>query len=84
MGRHLPAGRRMQIRFRAAGRACYPPGTREREIAMTIKSALLAAAFLAAPTLALAEGCNHMKTAMSCGEGQVYDAEKRACVAATS
>lgn len=52
---------------------------------MTVmKTALLAAALLAAPALAAAEGCNRMKTATSCGDGQVYDTDKQACITATS
>lgn len=52
---------------------------------MTVmKTALLAAALVAAPALAAADGSNRMKIAGSCGEGQVYDAEKQAFITATS
>jgi hypothetical protein len=51
---------------------------------MKIATTLCALALSIAPTLSLAYGCMGTKaqpvTAMSCADGQVYDAETRACV----
>lgn len=48
------------------------------------KTMLCALALSLAPTLSLAMGCGGMKaepvTAMSCADGQVFDAETRTCV----
>ena len=51
---------------------------------MKTKTILCALALSLAPTLSLAAGCSGMmrssETAMSCAEGQVFDAATRACV----
>lgn len=50
---------------------------------MTIKTTIAALVLAAAPTLALAGGCNWEKTpttASTCVEGQVYDAATGTCV----
>lgn len=51
---------------------------------MKTKTTLCALALSLAPTLALAYGCGGDRaspvTAMSCADGQIYDAETRSCV----
>lgn len=51
---------------------------------MKTKTTLCALALSLAPTFSLAYGCMGSKaeptTAMSCADGQVYDAETRVCV----
>ena len=53
---------------------------------MKLKIALTTAALLAAPSLALAEGCSYgkHKQAMSCAEGSSYDSTSKTCVPATT
>jgi hypothetical protein len=51
---------------------------------MTLKTTLAALALTLAPSVALAMGgcsdAKHEQTAMSCAQGQVFDAAKGACV----
>ena len=51
---------------------------------MKTKTILCALALSLAPTLSLAMGCSDYRTqpvtAMSCADGQVFDAETRTCV----
>lgn len=54
---------------------------------MTIKMILAALAVTVAPTLALAQGCSHMKAteaSLTCATGTTYDAATKTCVATTS
>jgi hypothetical protein len=56
---------------------------------MKTKILLAALALVAAPSLALAEGCSfgHTKSetaSMSCAEGSVYSSEAKGCVPTTS
>jgi hypothetical protein len=53
---------------------------------LQMKTLIIALALTLAPTLSVAMGCNHSKTAqiMSCGDGTTYDADAKTCMPVSS
>ncbi len=53
---------------------------------MKIKTTLAVIALTLAPSLALAQGCNHMKqqSASQCAAGQVWNAQTQSCTVVNS